>query len=384
MINSQLWFTWRSSSTANASRSRSFSLSGLSRISSSAPAGLASSAVSSYSRASTAIFRAQSYVSGWIRVESSGSTYVSVLLHTIAWHVKTMKHDDLTETKKFVSVVSDHKLMQSTLTQRLNPVCTRHCTHLSDSSLVSILMKPAQLMNTFGPMRTWDRVTSWVLFSRRQLFCFSVYTQHLYCARHINAFCFHLLHQLGHIRHSLDPESMATLEHAFVTSCVHYCNTEHNNEQTTALLHMSSATPRSMTKDCHISRISSYTDSTFLSNTLQAHPPGSQVSACQDVGVLVWLLYTSCRSTTCTLRGTSPTDSSTTSPQHMCGCQTFSVAGSMTFNGLSDQLCNPSVNTATFTRLKTYFSRYKHVQCIRGADVMHYIKHYKLLKEWFQ
>jgi len=32
-----------------------------------------------------------------------------------------------------------------------------------------------------------------------------------------------------------------------------------------------------------------------------------------------------------------------------CGCQTFSVAGLMTYNALSDQLCDPSVNTTTFT-----------------------------------
>lgn len=46
--------------------------------------------------------------------------------------------------------------------------------NLSESSLVSILMNPAQLMKTLGPMRTCDSVTSCVLFSKRLLFCFSV------------------------------------------------------------------------------------------------------------------------------------------------------------------------------------------------------------------
>ena len=46
--------------------------------------------------------------------------------------------------------------------------------YLSESSLVSILMNPAQLMKTLGPMRTCDNVTSCVLFSRRLLFCFKV------------------------------------------------------------------------------------------------------------------------------------------------------------------------------------------------------------------
>ena len=164
-----------------------------------------------------------------------------------------------------------------------------------------------------------------------------------------------------------------------MTSCVHYCNTEDNNEQTTSLLQMSSATPRSMTKDCHISRIrtrhSWATDYKFI--ILVQRWVLAKVSVylsdyCTPVAAQQHVHFEAHHQLTVLQHRLST-----------CGCQTFSVAGSMTFNGLSDQLCDPSVNTATFTRLKTYFSRYKHVQCIRGADVMHYIKHYKLLKEWF-
>jgi len=68
------------------------------------------------------------------------------------------------------------------LTHGINEILLQYqCTgvYLSDSSLVSILMNPAQLMNTFGPMRTWDNVTSWVRFSSLLLFCFNVYIAHM-------------------------------------------------------------------------------------------------------------------------------------------------------------------------------------------------------------
>jgi len=53
------------------------------------------------------------------------------------------------------------------------------------------------------------------------------------------------------------------------------------------------------------------------------------------------------------------------------------VAGPMTYNDLSDQLCDPSVNMATFTwLLKTHFSSYWHVWHNKGAEC---IELYKLM-----
>lgn len=49
---------------------------------------------------------------------------------------------------------------------------TNRGTDLSPSDAVSILMNPAQLMKTLGPM--WHMVTSWVRFSRRVLFCLRI------------------------------------------------------------------------------------------------------------------------------------------------------------------------------------------------------------------
>ena len=62
--------------------------------------------------------------------------------------------------------------------------------YLSPRLLVSSLMNPAQLMNTFGPM--WQSWTSWVRFSRRLLFCFKIcVTQE---RRHWSALLLHYTH----------------------------------------------------------------------------------------------------------------------------------------------------------------------------------------------
>jgi len=57
------------------------------------------------------------------------------------------------------------------------------------------------------------------------------------------------------------------------------------------------------------------------------------------------------------------------------GRRAFAVAGPMTFNALSDELRDPTVNTTTFRRLlKTlFFVSYLHVLRIRSEDVMRYI-----------
>ena len=70
-------------------------------------------------------------------------------------------------------------------------LCSLSCAvYLSPRLLVSSLMNPAQLMNTFGPM--WQSWTSWVRFSRRLLFCFKIcLTQE---RRHWSALLLHYTH----------------------------------------------------------------------------------------------------------------------------------------------------------------------------------------------
>ena len=81
----------------------------------------------------------------------------------------------------------------------------------------------------------------------------------------VSAICFHHLRQLRRIRLSLDANSASTLVHAFMTSRVDYSDANlAGTPKTTAdrlqrVLHESSVTPRSLTRDCHDCSTKSYT-----------------------------------------------------------------------------------------------------------------------------
>ena len=69
----------------------------------------------------------------------------------------------------------------------------------------------------------------------------------------VSVTCFYHLRQLRCIRRSLDADLAVTLVHAFMTSCVDYCNAilAAAPKTTTDRLHESSATPRSLIRDYH-------------------------------------------------------------------------------------------------------------------------------------
>lgn len=66
--------------------------------------------------------------------------------------------------------------------------------NLSPSDAVSILMNPAQLIKTFGPI--WHMVTSWVLFSKRLLFCFRICANTKTVIDNNNSLCFQMLRKM--------------------------------------------------------------------------------------------------------------------------------------------------------------------------------------------
>ena len=82
--------------------------------------------------------------------------------------VKTIRICNLTHQLKSYTLLKMWKVWS----QRWEGQKILQGTNLSPSDAVSILMKPAQLIKTLGPM--WHMVTSWVLFSRRVLFCFKI------------------------------------------------------------------------------------------------------------------------------------------------------------------------------------------------------------------
>jgi len=138
----------------------------------------------------------------------------------------------------------------------------------------------------------------------------------------VSVTCFYHLRQLRCIRCSLDADSAATLIHAFMTSRVRYCNavlttapktTTDRLQHVLNALHESSATPRSLIRDCHDWCTRSYTGWTAGS----ADPP---VSARQGASVPIKLLPSSQSSSymaAFTLRCTSSTDRTSTLSQHL-------------------------------------------------------------------